>query len=313
MITARSAPFMKLGKPERRPDLLNLTDNQIIGKYGAEWRGYLLAQDVWRLNRLQWVMLTSMLKTLAGKHRATVTKMARKHQAVIETPHGSRVCFQTSVERAGKPSLVARFGGIPLKRQKKAVLDDRRPAPVTGRRHGSELLARLRAGQCELCQQRAHVQVHQVPKLAQLTTPAAATAVGATDGQDAAKDADRLPTLPRQHPQPATCQHAHVAVTGEPVAGTTGTAGSDRGPLEKDPTGHLASGLPVRHRVSLGRSTDSSYTASSPTCRFTLRWRDLRAWDVADGRSRHPHRDRFVIGRCGSEQGYELRVALFQI
>jgi group II intron reverse transcriptase/maturase len=175
VITAKSAPFVKLGKPERRPDLLNLTDNQIIGKYGAEWRGYLqyylLAQDVWRLNRLQWVMLTSMLKTLAGKHRATVTTMARKYQATIATPHGPRVCFQASVERAGKPPLVARFGGIPLKRQKKAVLDDRRPAPVTGRRHGSELLARLRTGQCELCERRAQVQVHQVPKLAHLITP----------------------------------------------------------------------------------------------------------------------------------------------
>ena len=175
VITAKSAPFMKLGKPERRPDLLNLTDNQIVGKYGAEWRGYLqyylLAQDVWRLNRLQWVMLTSMLKTLAGKHRATVTAMARKHQALIATPHGPRVCLQASVERAGKPPLVARFGGIPLKRQKKAVLDDRRPAPVTGRRRGSELLARLRVGRCELCEQRAQVQVHQVPNLAQLITP----------------------------------------------------------------------------------------------------------------------------------------------
>lgn len=117
VITAKSAPFTKLDKPERRPDLLNLTDNQIIGKYGAEWRGYLqyylLAQDVWRLNRLQWVMLTSMLKTLAGKHRSTVTAMARKHQATTATPHGPRVCFQASVERAGKPPLVARFGGIP--------------------------------------------------------------------------------------------------------------------------------------------------------------------------------------------------------
>ena len=175
VITAKSAPFMKFGKPERRPDPLNLTDNQIIGKYGAEWRGYLqyylLAQHVWRLNRLQWVMLTSMLKTLAGKHRASVTAMARKHQAVIATPHGTRVCFQASVERAGKPPLVARFGGIPLKRQKKAVLDDRRPTPVTARRKGSELLARLRAGQCELCEQRAQVQVHQVSKLTDLARP----------------------------------------------------------------------------------------------------------------------------------------------
>ncbi|MFI5898516.1 reverse transcriptase domain-containing protein [Actinoplanes sp. NPDC051513] len=175
VITAKSAPFMKFGKPERRPDLLNLTDNQIVGKYGAEWRGYLqyylLAQDVWRLNRLQWAMVTSMLKTLAGKHRTTVTAVARKHQATIVTSYGPRVCFQASVERAGKPPLVARFGGIPLKRQKKAVLDDRRPVPVTGRRRGSELLARLRAGRCELCEQRAQVQVHQVSKIAHLTTP----------------------------------------------------------------------------------------------------------------------------------------------
>jgi len=41
---------------------------------------------------------------------------------------------------------------------------------------------------------------------------------------------------------------AHVLVTGEPVARKAGTAGSGRGPLEKDlqRTRHLASGLPVR-------------------------------------------------------------------
>jgi hypothetical protein len=76
----------------------------------------------------------------------------------------------------------------------------------------------------------------------------AATTVDAADGQDAAQDADRLPALPRPRPQPATCQHAHVAVTGEPVAGTTGTAGSDRGSLEKGlPNRYLASDLPVLH------------------------------------------------------------------
>jgi hypothetical protein len=166
---------MKFGKPERRPDLLNLTDTLIISRYGAQWRGYLqyylLAQDVWRLNRLQWVMLTSMLKTLAGKHRSTVTKMARTYQATIITPHGPRVCFQASTERAGRPPLVARFGGIPLKRQKKAVLDDHEPVRAIGRRKGSELLARLRKGRCELCEQRSDVQVHQVSKLSDLVAP----------------------------------------------------------------------------------------------------------------------------------------------
>jgi hypothetical protein len=51
---------------------------------------YLLAGDVYRLHRLRWVMETSMLKTLAGKHRTTVSKIAAKHKAKIQTPHGPR-------------------------------------------------------------------------------------------------------------------------------------------------------------------------------------------------------------------------------
>jgi hypothetical protein len=116
-------------------------------------------------------MLTSMLKTLAAKHRSTVTKMAREYQATIVTPHGPRVCFQTSTERAGRSPLVTRFGGIPLKRQKKAVLVDREPGQAVGRRQGSELLARLSRGRCELCERRSEVQVHQVSKLSDLATP----------------------------------------------------------------------------------------------------------------------------------------------
>ena len=58
-------------------------DYTIVAKYGAEYRGivqyYLLAGDVQRLHRLRWVMETSMLKTLARKHRSSVSKMAAKH------------------------------------------------------------------------------------------------------------------------------------------------------------------------------------------------------------------------------------------
>jgi len=114
-------------------------------------------------------MLTSMLKTLAAKHRSTVSKMARKHQATIDTPYGPRRCFQASVARNGRNPLVAQFGGIPLRRQKTAVLADRKPAPVTVRR--KELIWRLRAGRCELCEQRADVRVHHVRKLADLAKP----------------------------------------------------------------------------------------------------------------------------------------------
>src|SRR5262249_55044655 len=72
VIKAKCAPYLKHGKPERRTELLNFEDPLIISTYGAEYRGivqyYLLAGDVWRLNRLEWVAMTSMLKTLASKH-----------------------------------------------------------------------------------------------------------------------------------------------------------------------------------------------------------------------------------------------------
>lgn len=172
MIKAKCAPYLKHGKPERRTELMNRDDLTIISAYGSEYRGlvqyYLLAGDVWRLSRLQWVALTSMLKTLAAKHRSTVSKMARKHTAKIETPHGPRTCFEACVERAGRKPLVARFGGIPLKRQKKAVLQDRQPVPVT---RPKELTTRLQTGRCELCERRAPVEVHQVRSLADLTQP----------------------------------------------------------------------------------------------------------------------------------------------
>jgi hypothetical protein len=126
-----------------------------------------LASDVWRLDRLKTAMLTSMLKTLGAKHRTTVTKTARKHMAVISTRHGPRRCFEARIERAGRKPLVARFGGIPLKRQHTAVITDQPPAPLT-RRKGKQLTERLKAGRCELCQARTQIQVHQVRALADL-------------------------------------------------------------------------------------------------------------------------------------------------
>ena len=70
VITARCAPYLKHGKPERRAELMNLPDSLIISTYGAEYRGivqyYLLASDVWRLARLRWAAETSLLKTLGA-------------------------------------------------------------------------------------------------------------------------------------------------------------------------------------------------------------------------------------------------------
>jgi hypothetical protein len=150
VITAKTAPYLRHGKPGHRPELMNLDDPAIISAYGAEYRGlaqyYLLAGNVSRLHRLRWAAETSMLKTLAAKHRSTVTTMARKYKAVTITRHGPRTCFEARTERPGRKPLVARFGGIPLKRQRNAVIDDRLPAPPIRRR---ELVTRLLRGECE--------------------------------------------------------------------------------------------------------------------------------------------------------------------
>jgi len=174
MIKTKCARYMQRGKPERRPGLMNEEDHAIISRYGAEYRGivqyYLLAGDVWRLSRLHWVMLTSLLKTLAGKYDSSVSKMARKYAATVETPHGTRTCMQVTVDRGeGRKPLVATFGGIPLRRQKNAVLMDRQPDRPTP--HRRELVRRLVAGRCEICGYADKVQVHQIRKLADLARP----------------------------------------------------------------------------------------------------------------------------------------------
>jgi group II intron reverse transcriptase/maturase len=171
VIRASCAPYLARGKPAGQSHLKDLSDYQIVALFGAQYRGivqyYLLAGDVWRLGRLHRVMLTSMLKTLAARHRSTVTKTARKHMAVITTAHGPRRCFEARIQRAGRKPLVARFGGIPLKRQRTAVINDRPAAPLT-RPRGSQLITRLRRGWCELGEHPASVHVHQVRRLADL-------------------------------------------------------------------------------------------------------------------------------------------------
>lgn len=173
VIRERCARYMNKGKPAQRGPLLFDDDFTIVAKYGSEYRGfvqyYLMAQDVFRLQRLKWVMETSMLKTLAGKHRSTVTKMARKYKTTIDNGDRPRTCFQVTVEREGKKELVARFGGIPLTRQRTAVIADQNPPLASTNRN--ELIRRLLAGKCQLCESLTGLQVYHVRKLADLDKP----------------------------------------------------------------------------------------------------------------------------------------------
>jgi group II intron reverse transcriptase/maturase len=173
VVKAKSAPYLSRGKPACRNPMVNDTDYNIVARFGAEYRGivqyYLLAGDVFRLHRLRWVMETSMLSTLARKHRSTVSKMAARHKAKVQTPHGLRTRFEASAGHTGRKPLTAWFGGIPLKRQKNAVLTDRQhTGPVYPNR---QLITRLLKGRCEFCGRTDDIQVHHVRALADLGQP----------------------------------------------------------------------------------------------------------------------------------------------
>ncbi len=173
VIRAQCARYRNHGKPWHRSRLQNLDDYDIIRVYGAEYRGvvnyYLLAKDAWRLRTLRWNAETSMLKTLAAKHQSTVSKMAARHKAKAETGDGPRTCFEARRRRRGKPDLVARFGGIILRQDRRAVITE--PVPVRVRVPRRELLARLRQRECELCETGTTVAVHQVAGIRELGKP----------------------------------------------------------------------------------------------------------------------------------------------
>jgi len=173
VIKAQIARYRRRGKPSHRPRLQNLDDYDIVRKYGAEYAGvvnyYLLARDVYRLTTLRWNAESSMLRTLARKHRSSVAKMAARHKAKIETSDGLRTCFEARKHREGKKDLVARFGGIILRQDRRAVIRDPAPAPAAYPR--KELAKRLRTRECELCETGTTVTVHQVTGLKTLGKP----------------------------------------------------------------------------------------------------------------------------------------------
>ena len=163
--------YMRNGKPDNRPRLLHDEDFSIVSRYQAEFRGvveyYLLALNVFHLGKLQWVMGKSLAKTLATKHKTTSRKIFRRYKGAVLTEHGERACLKVEVQRGnGKRPLVARFGGIPLKRKQEAVLVDRQPD--RRRFESNELIRRLLADKCELCGSTADIQVHHVRALRDL-------------------------------------------------------------------------------------------------------------------------------------------------
>lgn len=161
--------YQKNNKPIHRKELTNNTEYSIVAQYQSEFRGfaqyYQLANDLYRLNSLKWMMQQSLAKTLATKLKLTVKQVHKKYETSWTTDGKTHKGLQVTVEREGKKPLVANWGGIPLKRRLQAVINDQPPTLWT---HRTELEKRLLADTCELCRSRDHVEVHHIRALKDL-------------------------------------------------------------------------------------------------------------------------------------------------
>lgn len=144
--------YNKAGKPIQRGELLNESDYAIIVTYQLEFRGianyYRLAYNMHALDELKQVMELSLAKTLANKHKISVTKVYDKYQAEQVVNGTTYKVLRVVVPRKEKPPLVAIWGGIPLTWDIQANLEDQTHQVWLNR---TEIEQRLCAQACELC------------------------------------------------------------------------------------------------------------------------------------------------------------------
>ena len=167
----KCARYMRRGKPIHLPQRTIDEAYSVVAQYQAEYRGvvqyYRLAYNLHTLSHLKYVMEVSLVKTLANKYKTTCSKIYRRYGAKIDTEEGLRKVLLVTVERKPpKKPLVAYFGGVSLKWNKWAWINDKPTEPVWSGR--SEVVERLLAQECELCGSKEHIEVHHIRKLADL-------------------------------------------------------------------------------------------------------------------------------------------------
>lgn len=161
--------YSKNGAAIHRAELLNEDEFTIMSAYQAEYRGvveyYRLAHNLSILNKLRGRMDHSLVKTLAAKQSISTRKVREKYRGTFEVNGKTYTGMQIIIEREGKKPLVAQWGGIPLERDKRAILQDASQVYWGGR---TELVKRLLADTCEYCGSKEQIEVHHIRALKDL-------------------------------------------------------------------------------------------------------------------------------------------------
>jgi len=164
VIEEKRKRYMRNGKAIHRSEMLNESEFSIINAYQAEYRGvveyYKRAHNIAELGKLKWTMSQSLAMTLAAKLKTTVASVFRKFSTTLTMNGKPYKGLQIIIEREGKKPLVAQWGGIPLIRDKRAILKDDPIAVLWGGR--TELEKRMLADTCEQCGSTKQVEVHHI-------------------------------------------------------------------------------------------------------------------------------------------------------
>jgi group II intron reverse transcriptase/maturase len=171
VIQAHCAKYMRSGKPIHLMQRVSDSAYSIVAQYQAEYRGvvqyYRLAYNLHRMSQLKWVMETSLARTLAKKFKTTKKKIFRRFKTLHQNEHGIYKVLEVTADRGpDKTPLVARFGGVTLRWNRWAVINDTKSKPIWSKR--SEVVERLLAQKCELCGVEDNIEVHHIRKLADL-------------------------------------------------------------------------------------------------------------------------------------------------
>jgi group II intron reverse transcriptase/maturase len=164
--------YMRAGKPIHRAELLNESDYTILATYQLEYRGivnyYRMADNLHTLQKLKWVMESSLTKTLAAKHKISVRKVYQKYRAELDIDGKIYKGLQVAVTREGKKPLIATWGGVSLTWDINAPIEDQVKRNQWQR---SELEKRLLAQTCEQCgatRATNKIEVHHIRALKDL-------------------------------------------------------------------------------------------------------------------------------------------------
>lgn len=152
--------------PIHRPELLGCTDLEIVSVYNAELRGicnyYNLASNFCHLNYFAYLMEYSCLKTLANKHKSSISKVKARfkdgqgHWGIpYETKAGKRRCYFAKYTDCLKSNHIS---------------DKVENSAVMFRHSVNSFEKRLKAKVCELCgtTESQRFEIHHVNKVKNL-------------------------------------------------------------------------------------------------------------------------------------------------